>query len=215
MNRKVEYSRRSEYNRSRLVEAECPENPMDLLDKWLKLAIESGHWDMSMVLSTVGTNGQPSSRVVLLRERKDKGIVFFTNYNSRKGRELEANPLAAINFYWEALEKQLRLEGRIEKLPAGESDKYFNARPLESRISAVVSPQSEKIPDRSFLEFRHKEMKDTFQAGTGKLIRPENWGGFIFYPDVIEFWQGRPGRLHDRIEYRLDDETWKMMRLAP
>ena len=206
---------RLEYNRGRLDEADCPANPFELLDIWLQFAIEGENWDGSMVLSTVGDNGRPSSRVVLLRERKDDGIIFYTNYNSRKGRDLESNPFAAINFYWENLEKQLRLEGRVEMLPAKESDKYFNSRPLESRISAVVSPQSQKVPDRSSLEASHKDLKDKLKSGSAVIKRPAHWGGYIFYPDVIEFWQGRPGRLHDRIQYRLKDDTWRIVRLAP
>jgi len=169
----------------------------------------------ALTLSTVSALGQPSSRVVLLKGLpEDAGFLFYTNYDSRKGQELAAQPLAALNFFWPGLERQVRVEGRVEKAPAELSTEYFQSRPRSSQIGAWTSPQSQVIGSREELEARETEVAERF--GTqDPLPRPPNWGGFILRPTLIEFWQGRPSRLHDRIVYVLVGTTWKRSRLAP
>ena len=168
-----------------------------------------------MVLSTVGENNRPSSRVVLLKGIDDEGLRFFTSYNSRKGMELAGNPYAAINFYWPEMERQVRFEGAVELLTEEESIKYFDSRPEESRINAIISPQSQTIPDRDFLINESEKLKEKLDSGSTELSKPSSWGGYIFKPYQIEFWQGRPGRLNDRILYNLENEVWEKNILAP
>jgi len=167
----------------------------------------------AMVLATVDPQGLPSSRTVLLKGVDRRGFIFFTNYDSRKGRELSGNANASLTFYWPDLERQVCVAGTVEKVPAGESAAYFKSRPRESQLSAWASNQSDLVADRAALEARWAEMEKKFP---GEVPLPPNWGGFVVRPRRIEFWQGRPGRLHDRFQYRQEtDQSWKLERLAP
>ena len=167
----------------------------------------------AMTLATVDKNGKPSTRTVLLKTVDERGFIFFTNYDSRKGRELTENPHAALTFFWSDLERQVCVAGSVTKLPLAESDKYFQSRPRGSRIGAWASQQSEPVPDRAFLEAKWRELEKKFP---NEVPLPPNWGGFILSPERIEFWQGRPSRLHDRLCYsRQADGKWKIERLSP
>ncbi len=167
----------------------------------------------AMILSTSGSNGRPSSRVVLLKGLSDKGLVFYTNYNSRKASEIEGNPYATAVFYWRSMDRQVRIEGRIEQVPAEESDNYFAERPHDSQIGAWASPQSETIPGRKYLEERFREYEKKFM--NQPVPRPPHWGGYRIVPDYFEFWQAGPGRLHDRLAFRKQEDAWELTRLAP
>lgn len=167
----------------------------------------------AMTLATVDQSGKPSSRTVLLKSVDERGFIFFTNYDSRKGRELAANPHAALTFFWSDLERQVCVAGAVTKLPAAESEAYFKSRPRGSQIGAWASNQSEAIPDRAALEAKWREIEKKFPHD---IPLPPNWGGFILKPERIEFWQGRPSRLHDRFSYALQpDGSWKIERLSP
>ena len=166
-----------------------------------------------MTVATVGLDGQPSARVVLLKGFDERGFVFYTNYESRKGRELLAHPRAALLFFWPDLERQVRVEGSVEKVTDEESDAYFMSRPHGSRLGAWASPQSEVILGREVVDQRLQEVQQRF--GTGEVTRPPHWGGFRVRPTMLEFWQGRPSRLHDRLRYQLTDTSWHRERLAP
>ena len=166
----------------------------------------------AMTLATVSAAGRPSARMVLLKGVDHGGFVFFTNYKSRKGRELTANPEAALLFYWTELEREVRIEGRVEKISAQESDEYFGSRPLGSRHAAIASPQSKVVPDRAALEALFAEAE---QRHGDETPRPAHWGGYRLLPAAIEFWQGRANRLHDRVLYTLKSRGWKIERLAP
>lgn len=169
----------------------------------------------AMTISTVAATGQPSSRVVLLKGLPDDaGFLFYTNYESRKGQELTAQPLAALNFFWPGLERQVRVEGRVEKAPETMSTEYFQSRPRSSQLGAWTSPQSQVIDSREALEAREEAIVAKFK-GQDPLPRPDNWGGYILRPTRLELWQGRPSRLHDRIVYELEGTIWKRSRLAP
>ena len=169
----------------------------------------------AMTISTVAATGQPSSRVVLLKGLPDDaGFLFYTNYESRKGQELTAQPLAALNFFWPGLERQVRVEGRVEKAPETMSTEYFQSRPRSSQLGAWTSPQSQVIDSREALEAREEAIVAKFK-GQDPLPRPDNWGGYILRPTRLELWQGRPSRLHDRIVYELEGTVWKRSRLAP
>jgi len=205
---------RREYGRQRLEESGTPEDPLFLFQGWMEEAINAGlNEPNAMVLATVSPEGQPSARVVLLKDFSEAGFTFFTNYNSRKGRHLAQNRKAAVLFFWEALERQVRIEGEVEKLDTERSDRYFSTRPADSRISAIASPQSEVVPGRAFLEERWKETEQAFHSG--HTARPGHWGGYLLRPVRFEFWQGRENRMHDRIQYRREDKGWQMDRLAP
>jgi pyridoxamine 5'-phosphate oxidase len=206
---------RKDYVRGELNESECPPDPMLLLEIWLGEAIEFSGEEPAMVLSTVGENNRPSSRIVLLKRLDASGLYFFTNYESRKGRELASNPWASANFFWQEMERQIRVEGMVEKISPEESDSYFNSRPEESKISAIISPQSREVPGRSFLINSQLDFKTKLKAGKKLIKRPPYWGGYLLKPTRIEFWQGRKGRLHDRIQYLFKDGTWDICRLAP
>ncbi len=203
---------RKNYEKGELLEDKIDKNPFRQFKIWFDDVLESHIYEPNaMILSTCSEN-KPSSRVVLLKGFNESGFKFFTNYNSRKGKELSSNPNAALLFYWMELERQVRIEGRIEKLSREESLEYFNSRPLESRYGALASNQSEIIPNREYLEKKFYELKEKF--GDNPPM-PDNWGGFILKPEMFEFWQGRPGRLHDRIAYEKVNSNWKIYRLSP
>jgi pyridoxamine 5'-phosphate oxidase len=209
------FNMRKVYQLQSLLEKDLNENPIVQFENWWQQAVESKIEEPNaMALATCDASGKPSARIVLLKEIKDNGFVFFTNYQSRKGKEIEENPFVSLLFFWKELERQVRIEGKIKKIPSAESDEYFNSRPSESRIGAWSSPQSNVINSRDTLQ-KNVE-KYTSQFGTKNIPRPEFWGGYIVEPQRIEFWQGRPGRLHDRLQYSLTkNNEWTIKRLAP
>jgi pyridoxamine 5'-phosphate oxidase len=197
-----------------LRESDVDPDPIRQFSKWFEEAITIGVIEPhSMALATSTPDGRPSVRIVLLRGCDERGFVFFTNYESRKAIELEANPRAALALHWHELERQVRIEGRVERISAAESDAYFQSRPLGSRLGAWASRQSEVIAGRESLEARYEELQSRYPDG--EVPRPENWGGYLVVPDVIEFWQGRPNRLHDRLLFRRRGTGWVIERLAP
>ncbi|MDO4249480.1 MAG: pyridoxamine 5'-phosphate oxidase [Neisseria sp.] len=205
---------REDYSKQALSEKECDAHPIPQFEKWLNEAIRSQVNEPTAVnVATVDANGRPSSRMVLLKEVNPQGFVFFTNYHSRKGRALAAHPYAALTFFWPELERQVRIEGRVEKLDEAASDEYFESRPYTSRIGAWASEQSEVIENQAVL------VKRAAVIGLKHPLhvpRPPHWGGYLVIPDCLEFWQGRPSRLHDRIRYWLDDNgDWIKERLSP
>lgn len=205
---------RKDYQMHSIHDNEFPLEPVNWFREWLRDAMESGEAEpTAMVLSTVSSEGRPSSRVVLLKSVDEQGFVFFTNYLSRKGLQLSGNHAAALTFFWPLTERQVRIEGIAGNVSTEESDAYFNSRPIESRINAVISHQSTVISSRTHLE-EHRE-KLLHMGGNESISRPAHWGGYRVKPDRIEFWQGRPGRLHDRIQYLLDGDDWSIDRLAP
>jgi pyridoxamine 5'-phosphate oxidase len=207
---------RKTYAQRTLTEADVLPDAVQQFRVWLDEAL-AAHLDepTAMTLATVGADGQPTTRVVLLKGLpNDAGFLFYTNYESRKGQELAVHPLAALNFFWPALERQVRVEGRVEKAPQELSDQYFQSRPRASQVGAWASPQSQIIGSREELEQREKEIEQRF-ANENPLPRPPHWGGFILRPYRLEFWQGRPSRLHDRIVYERVANEWQRSRLAP
>lgn len=206
---------RQDYALGNLCESDVSNDPLVQFEKWFNEAIHSEVLEANaMVLSTVGEFSLPSSRIVLLKDLKNNGFSFFTNFNSRKGLEINSNPHVAALFFWPELQRQVRIEGLIEKLPAEDSDEYFQSRPKGSRIGALASPQSETIPNRSFLEGRVADLEKQFE-NQEVVSRPEFWGGYLIKPLYIEFWQGRSNRLHDRIAFQKVSDSWKIIRLAP
>jgi pyridoxamine 5'-phosphate oxidase len=205
---------RKEYSHARLSEADVDVDPITQFGKWFDEAIRSKIPEPNaMSVATVGPNGRPSSRILLIKEFDQRGFTWFTNYDSRKGIELKQNQYAALLFHWIELERQVRIEGRVERLSAAESDAYFHSRPLESRLGAIASAQSKTIADRETLETQYAEVEARYGAHPP---RPEHWGGYRLQPDIMEFWQGRPSRLHDRILYSLEaDGHWQRQRLQP
>lgn len=204
---------RKEYNSNQIHDL-VHSNPIDWFAQWLKEAIESKEPEpTAMVLSTVSTSNTPSSRVVLLKKYSEEGFVFFTNYSSRKGEQIEKNKAVSIVFFWPNTERQVRIEGEIAPVAKEESDSYFHSRPIESQINAIISPQSKPLESKEWLVKKHTELLHTAESTT--LMRPEYWGGYCISPNRIEFWQGRPGRLHDRIEFKKSDSGWSTTRLAP
>jgi pyridoxamine 5'-phosphate oxidase len=206
---------RQNYSLGGLSEAEAGDDPFALFRTWFEQALAGGLPEPNaFILATASAEGIPSARMVLLKALDDRGFTFFTNYDSRKAKEMAANPRVALVFPWHAIERQVRIEGTIEKVTAAESDDYFANRPLGSRLGAWASVQSEVIPDRAFLERRHAELMT--QYPDGQVPRPPNWGGYRVLPAALEFWQGRPSRLHDRILFtRQPDGAWKKSRLSP
>ena len=204
---------RKEYALKTLEEKDVDRDPVKQFGRWMLEAIDAQVPEPSaMTLSTADASGRPTARVVLLKGVDARGFVFFTNYESRKGRELEAQPLAALSFFWKELERQVRIEGTVEKVTELESTAYFETRPVGSRIGAWASPQSRPIPDRHWLEKRWSELTEQYGE---KPPRPPHWGGYRLLPDYLEFWQGRQSRLHDRIAYAREGSGWKVSRLAP
>ncbi len=205
---------RTDYESAGLSRSDLTPEPFELFSGWFSDALESGLVEPhAFILATADRRARPSARTVLVREMDSRGIVFYTNYQSRKGAELAENPRASAVFLWMPLHRQVRIEGRVEKVAATQSDAYFNARPPGSRLSAAASPQSEPVPSRAWLEERTEELRRRYPDGD--LPRPEEWGGYRLKPDYYEFWRGRPSRLHDRFEYRLRDGAWVTERLAP
>lgn len=206
---------RLNYAKGTLDKQSVGNDPIKFFEQWLQQAITSLVSEpTAMILSTVDNDGRPGSRVVLLKELKDNTLVFFTNYHSAKGRQIELNPNVSALFFWHELERQVRINGVVSQVPSGDSDAYFNSRPRESRIGAVISPQSKAISGREVLEKDYMEM---MSRGEDYIIqRPDHWGGYAIAIQEIEFWQGRPGRLHDRIRFRQqNDGSWIKERLAP
>lgn len=207
------YGIRNEY-RLHALDEKTTHNPFQLFSAWLDEAIKGKvNEPTAMTLATTTPEGYPSARIVLLKSFSPEGFLFFTNYQSRKGRELETNNKAALLFFWPELERQIRIEGIVSRTSAKVSDHYFMSRPYESRISAVVSPQSEPVSGRSSLESLWKAKAS--QTNENQLTRPDFWGGYTLLPEKIEFWQGRPNRLHDRILFHKENDIWKITRLAP
>jgi pyridoxamine 5'-phosphate oxidase len=204
---------RKSYERAELDESASEALPLAQFHKWLQEAIAGQVPEPNaMTLATVAPNGRPSTRVVLIKGYDERGIVWYTNYDSRKGRELAGNPFAALQFHWVELERTVRIEGRVEKVSAEESDAYYASRPLDSRLGAWASPQSEVISSRAVLVAN--AAKAAVQHGLSPA-RPPFWGGYRLAPDAWQFWQGRRSRLHDRLRYRLDGAAWVRERLAP
>lgn len=199
-----------------LNESSAPRNPLLLFERWFAEARQHPEIQLpeAMTLATADAQRRPSARMVLLKGHDERGFVFYTNYNSRKARELDTNPYAALVFFWVQLDYQVRIEGKISRVSSEESDIYFQSRPRESQIGALASPQSEVVSSREELETRVREL-EAFH-GNRRIKRPEHWGGYRLEPHQIEFWKGRSGRLHDRILFELKaDKNWTIKRLAP
>lgn len=215
MNRDLSDYRKT-YEKSELLESSIPKNPLQLFKDWFAEVETAGGVEEvnAMSVSTIGMDGFPKTRVVLLKEVQDDGFVFYTNYNSEKGKAIQHNPQVCISFFWPNLERQVIIKGLAEKVSYDVSDRYFALRPIGSQLGAIASDQSEIIPNRQFLE---KKLEDLEAANTSKnAVRPENWGGFIVKPQEYEFWQGRPNRLHDRIRFSNQIiEAWQIDRLSP
>ncbi|MFO7842541.1 MAG: pyridoxamine 5'-phosphate oxidase [Bacteroidales bacterium] len=205
---------RNEYQKKKLQKKDVHADPFKQFIHWMDEAIKAGVKEpTAMSLATTGKNSLPSNRIVLLKEVQNQGFIFFSNYESKKGHQLTENPYGSILFFWPELERQIRIEGRIEKTSKEISDNYYLTRPAKRRIGAWASPQSREIPNRKHLEDLQTEYEKKFEGEPPQ--RPDNWGGYILMPYTFEFWQGCPNRLHDRIEYYLDDSDWKLRRLAP
>ncbi|MBU1371566.1 MAG: pyridoxamine 5'-phosphate oxidase [Bacteroidetes bacterium] len=206
---------RQDYRSASLLESDVAENPYSQFEKWFTEALNAEVLEPNaMTLATANTNGIPSARIVLLKEFTNEGFVFYTNYNSQKGKEIESNPYAALIFFWADLERQIRIEGVVEKVSEEESNQYFNSRPKGSQLGALTSPQSETINSREFLEKKLADLEKQYEDK--EVIKPEHWGGYRVIPNRIEFWQGQSNRLHDRIVYiQGKDKNWKFERLAP
>jgi pyridoxamine 5'-phosphate oxidase len=205
---------RKEYSRASLTESDVDPDPILQFSKWFAEALKAEVPEANaMSVSTVGANGRPSSRILLIKDFGPHGFTWYTNYQSRKGLELQVNQYAALLFYWIELERQVRIEGRVERLPASDSDAYFHSRPVKSRLGAHASAQSEPISSREALELKFAETERHYGDTPP---RPEHWGGYRLIADSMEFWQGRPSRLHDRIQYTLQaDGSWTHRRLQP
>ncbi|MBS4012873.1 MAG: pyridoxamine 5'-phosphate oxidase [Bacteroidetes bacterium] len=205
---------RKEYGKHSLDIKDVDKNPLKQFSTWFEQSLKSGVDEPNaMNIATVDQKGRPSSRTVLLKGVDESGFLFFTNYNSRKGNQINENPYASIVFLWLELQRQVIIEGRVEKISDSESDEYYNSRPFQSRIGAWASEQSKEIDSREELEQKFAELEKTFKDKN--IPRPKYWGGYRLIPDRIEFWQGRESRLHDRIVYILENHNWKIKRLSP
>jgi pyridoxamine 5'-phosphate oxidase len=205
---------RQDYSAAELAEADVDKSPVVQFGKWFKDALDAQlHEPNVMTLATADLTGKPTARILLLKGFDEDGFVFFTNYASKKGEQLAENPQASMVFFWPELQRQVRIEGIVSKVSAEESTAYFHSRPAGSQIGAMASPQSTVIPNREVLEERVEELKAAYAEK--EIPRPEHWGGYLLKPDHIEFWQGRPSRLHDRITYTSLNGVWTINRLAP
>lgn len=213
MNEKELQNLRRQYSKSTLSTSSVSKDPFKQFDKWFSEVLNSGFLEPNaMTIATADKNGKPSARIVLLKGVDEKGFIFYTNYKSKKGNDLEGNPFASLLFYWDKLERQIRIEGRTEKVTKEESDAYFQTRPYKSRIGAWASKQSTVIDSRNVIV---KEFLKYMVKYRNHVPLPEIWGGYRLIPESFEFWQGRPNRLHDRIKYTLTKKGWKTERLAP
>lgn len=207
-------SMRRNYSNDGLLEKDLKKNPVEQFSLWFEAAKAKGILEPNaMTLSTVTKEKKPAARIVLLKDFTDKGFSFYTNYESRKGKEILENPFGTLLFFWDALERQIRIDGKIEKLSREESEKYFHARPFESQVGAHTSHQSEVIGAREELEARYEVLLKQYKDKTVPM--PDYWGGYLLVPETIEFWQGRASRLHDRILYEKTGSSWKIFRLSP
>ncbi len=206
---------RKNYSQKKLTEKKASPDPLKQFGKWWKQALKSKLDEVNaMTLATASPDGMPSARIVLLKDFGKEGFTFFTNYSSFKGQQLLENPKACLVFFWKELERQVRITGLVEKISDEASDEYFHSRPVDSQLGAITSPQSQVIESREWLDEKFLQVKK--ETGDNKIQRPANWGGYLVKPVIIEFWQGRPGRLHDRLQYTLQENgVWKMERLAP
>lgn len=208
------HDERTDYQRDVLRRAKLDPSPLTMFGHWMEAARQHNIIDATaMTLATVDENGQPSARIVLLKQYDEAGFCWYTNYESRKGCALAHNPGAALLFFWREFERQIRIEGKVEKMTTEESDAYFNSRPAGSRYSAAASPQSQTVTDQQWLETRVQSLENEFPLS--ELRRPDNWGGYRLRPETFEFWQGRPSRLHDRFRYQATPDGWQIDRLAP
>ncbi|TCC90532.1 pyridoxamine 5'-phosphate oxidase [Pedobacter frigiditerrae] len=207
-------SLRQDYRSAELSEKDADKNPIKQFENWFSAAIDAQLYEPNvMTLATADKSGKPNARIVLLKGFDENGFSFYTNYLSTKGKEIKKNPQACLVFFWAELERQVRIEGKIEKLSKEASEKYFHSRPVGSQIGAIVSPQSQIITDRKILENKVEELTNQYEGKT--IPKPAHWGGYIVKPTSIEFWQGRTSRLHDRIKYDLINGKWQTNRLAP
>lgn len=207
---------RKSYDKSELLESTIPEDPINLFNRWFHEVEDcEGESEVNaMTVSTIGVDGFPRSRVVLLKKFDEEGFIFYTNYNSEKGRAIIANPNVCLSFFWHTMERQVIIKGIAQKTTEAISDRYFDSRPDGSKLGAIVSNQSEIIPSREYLEGNLKQLENDFSNKT--IPRPEHWGGFLVTPLEVEFWQGRPNRLHDRIRYSSHNQVdWIIDRLSP
>jgi pyridoxamine 5'-phosphate oxidase len=206
---------RVDYQLDELLEQNASSDPFKQFEAWFKAARDSDDPEPNaMIVATVQPDGRPAARVVLLKEVTEGGFIFYTNYHSRKGQELDANPAIALVFNWLQLQRQVRIEGTVERVSTEKATAYYHSRPKGSQLGAWASPQSDVIPDREVLETKKAEL-ETQYADQEQLPKPEHWGGYLVKPDLIEFWQGRSSRLHDRLQYRLEGGEWTRERLAP
>lgn len=207
-------SLRQDYRSASLDEKDADKNPFKQFEKWFEAALTAQIYEPNvMTLATADKNGKPNARIVLLKGFNEEGFSFYTNYLSTKGKELKKNPQACLVFFWAELERQVRIEGKVEKLDKETSEAYFHSRPKESQIGAIASPQSQVIASRNSIEAKVEELTSTYQDKT--IPKPAHWGGYIVKPTAIEFWQGRSSRLHDRIRYEFINGKWQTSRLAP
>ena len=207
---------RKSYNKSELLESNIPEDPINLFNRWFHEVEDFGGNEEvnAMTVATIGLDGFPKSRVVLLKKFNEEGFIFYTNYNSEKGRAIENNPNICLSFFWSSMERQVIIKGIAQKTSENISDGYFDTRPTGSKLGAIVSNQSEVVPSRDFLEENLKQLENDYEGIV--IPRPKHWGGYLVVPIEVEFWQGRPNRLHDRIRYTSQENySWKIDRLSP